>query len=195
MKPAYEFLTRTLFDPAIFWAMVTAVATIVLILVAYWQLRSLAKTSRSDFLYRLKSDFFNEEARRLVFLAEYDLLKFHAQDQVPYFEIIGRERPGIADRMRELGIAGDSISVYLVDDVLLGPMEDVGVLEKLGLVTLEEVYEVFVTYINICVESIPLKEYLAWSCKDPQDDDVYDNLFHLYERLKKATPKIRRRKR
>jgi len=195
MKPAFEFLTRTLFDPAIFWAMVTAVATIVLILVAYWQLKSLAKTSRSDFLYRLKSDFFSKEARQLIFLAEYNLLKFQAQDEVPHFEIIGRERPGVADRMKELGIEGNSISVYLVDDVLLGPMEDIGVLEKLGLVTIEEVYEVFVTYINICVESLPLKEYLAWSRKDPQDEDVYDNLFRLYEKLKEETPKIRRKKR
>jgi len=74
-------------------------------------------------------------------------------------------------------------------------MEDIGVLEKLGLVTIEEVYEVFVTYINICVESLPLKEYLAWSRKDPQDEDVYDNLFRLYEKLKEETPKIRRKKR
>jgi hypothetical protein len=139
MKPACEFLTKTLFDPAIFWAMVTALSTIVLIFVAYWQLRSLAKTSRSDFLYRVKSDFFNEEARRLIFLAENELLKFHAQDRIPHFEIVGREKPRVADRMKELGIEGDSISVYLVDDVLLGPMEDIGVLEKLGLVTLEEV--------------------------------------------------------
>ncbi len=175
--------------------MVTALATILLIGVAYWQLRSLAQTSRSDFLYRLKSDFFTDEARRLIFLAENELLKFHSEHQIPFFEILRRESHGVADRMRELGIEGNSISVYLVDDILLGPMEDIGVFEKLGLVSLKEVYEVFVTYINICVESPGLKEYLEWSRKDPEDCDVYDNLLHLYERLKAETPKIRRKKR
>lgn len=194
MKTEWEFLTRTLFDPAVFWAMATAVATIALIVVAYSQLRSLARTSRSDFLYRLKRDFFTQDARRLIFLAEHDLIKFHASD-IPYFEIIGREAPGVADRMKELGIVGDSISVYLVDDALLGPIEDLGVLEKLGLVTLEEVYEVFVTYVEICAEAKPLNEYLEWSRSNPEDEDVYDNLFGLYNKLKREGPRIRKKKR
>ena len=56
---------------------------------------------------------------------------------------------------------------------------------------MEEVYEVFVTYVNICVESPSLKEYLGWSRKDTEDDDVYDNLLYLYKRLKEKTPQIR----
>ena len=169
MKTACEFLTKSLSDPAIFWVMVGAVTTIILVVVAYWQLESLARTSRSDFLYRIKSDFFNDDARRLIFLAENKLLKFHSEGAIPFFEIVGREVPGNADRIRELGIEGDSVSMYLIDDKLFGPMEDIGVLEKLRLVTLEEVYEVFVTYINICVESPGLKEYLGWSRKDTED--------------------------
>jgi hypothetical protein len=195
MNTACGFLTKSLSDPAIFWVMVGAVTTIILVGVAYWQLESLARTSRSDFLYRIKSDFFNDDARRLIFLVENNLLKFHSEGAIPFFEITGRDVPGNADRMRELGIEGDSVSMYLVDDKLLGPMEDIGVLEKLRLVTLEEVYEVFVTYINICVESPSLKDYLGWSRKDTEDDDVYDNLLYLYKKLKEKTPRIRQKKR
>jgi hypothetical protein len=191
MKTEWEFLTKTLEDPAIFWTMATAVASITLVVVAYRQLRSLARTSRSDFLYRLKNDFFNDEARRLIFLAENNLLKFCSEDKIPYFKITGSDNTGVAARMKELGIAEKTMSVYLVDDKLFGPIEDIGVLEKLGQVSLEEVYEVFVTYINICVESEGLKEYLAWSRKSPEDDDVYDNLLNLYKRLKSETPRIR----
>jgi hypothetical protein len=191
MKTEWEFLTKTLEDPTIFWTMATAVASITLVVVAYRQLRSLARTSRSDFLYRLKNDFFNDEARRLIFLAENNLLKFCSEDKIPYFGIIGSDTAGVAARMKELGITEKTISVYLVDDKLFGPMEDIGVLEKLGQVSLEEVYEVFVTYINICVESEGLKEYLAWSRKSPEDTDVYDNLLNLYNRLKSETPRIR----
>ena len=191
MKTVCEFLTKTFEDPAIFWTMATAAATIILVVVAYRQLKSLARTSRSDFLYRLKNDFFNDEARQLIFLAENNLLKFCSQDKIPYFEIIGSDTAGVAARMKELGITEKTISVYLVDDKLFGPMEDIGVLEKLGQVSLEEVYEVFVTYINICVESGGLKEYLAWSRKSQEDTDVYDNLLNLYNRLKSETPRIR----
>jgi hypothetical protein len=88
-----EILSNTFSDGAIFWSMITAVATIVLVCVAYWQLKSLARTSRSDFLYRLKSDFFNEDARRLICLAENDMLKFHAEGEIPHFEIVGLDRP------------------------------------------------------------------------------------------------------
>lgn len=195
MNTACEFLKKSLSDPAIFWVMVAAITTIILVFVAYRQLESLATTSRSDFLYRLKSDFFNDDARRLIFLVENNLLKFHSEGAIPFFEIVGREVPGVADRMKELDISGESVSMYLVDDKLLGPLEDIGVLEKLGQVTLEEVYEVFVTYVNICVESPSLKEYLGWSRKDTEDDDVYDNLLYLYKRLKEKTPQIREKKR
>jgi len=187
-------LYKSVSDPSVFWAMITAIATIALIAVAYWQLSNLAQTSRSDFLYRLKKDFFTDDARRLIFLAEHELLEFHEQE-IPHFEIIGREKISVIERMRELGIKGDSVSVYLVDDALFGPIEDLGVLEKLGLVSLQEVYEAFVTYINICVESEPLKAYLDWSRKDAEDDDVYDNLLNLYNKLKKETPRIRQEKR
>jgi hypothetical protein len=136
-----------------------------------------------------------DDARRLIFLAEHSLLRFHDEARIPYFEIVGRRRPGVEKRMNEMGVEGDSVSAYLVDDKLFGPLEDIGVLEKLELVSLEEVYEIFVTYINICVESPGLKEYLKWSRTNPEDDDVYDNLLYLYEKLKKKTPKIRKRKR
>lgn len=43
MNTEWEFLTKTFFDPGIFWAMITAVATLILLVVAYWQRRSLAR--------------------------------------------------------------------------------------------------------------------------------------------------------
>jgi hypothetical protein len=175
--------------------MVGAVATVILVFVAYWQLKNLARTSRSDFLCRLRNDFFNDDARQLIFLAEHGLLKFDEAGEIPYFEIVGRDRPGVADRMNELNIKGNTVSTYLVDDKLLGPIEDIGVLEKLRLLTLKEVYEAFVTYINICVESPGLREYLQWSRKDPEDDDVYDNLLYIHKKLQGKAPQIRAKKR
>ncbi len=120
-----EFWLTTLRDPPSFWAMGAAIATVGLIAVAYYQLRDLAETSKSDFLYKLKKDFFTVQARRLVFLAENDLLRFQP-GKIPYFEIIQPDAE-TTSRMREMGITESSASTGLVDDVLLGPLEDVGV--------------------------------------------------------------------
>jgi hypothetical protein len=183
-----ELFRKTIHDPAIFWAMVAAVATVVLLFLAWRQLRSLAKTSRSDFLYRLKSDFFTKEARQLVFLANEDLLQFHIEPDIPYFEIVERNNPGVSERLKELDIEEKSISIYSVDDVLFGPMEDIAVFEKLKLIGLNEVYEVFGEYVNICVNSPGLKEYLKWSTEGPENADVWENLLNLYGKLKGKFP-------
>ena len=194
MKAGWEWLTKTVYDPTIFWAMITAVATVVLLFVAYFQLRSLARTSRSDFLYRLKKDFFTQDVRRLLFLVEHDCLEFQ-EKEIPHFKIVGRAQPIVAERMKDLGIEGDSVSTYSMEDVLLGPLEDLGFLEKRGMVDFEEVYEAFETYFLICVECKVLQHYFEWSRADLHDDDVYDNLLMLAKELKEKGKKIRARKR
>jgi hypothetical protein len=70
------------------------------------------------------------------------------------------------------------------------------VLEERSLVSLDEAYEQFSTYVGICAESEAIRQYLSWSsAQDPDDDDVYDNFQKLYEKLRKEGPKIRARKR
>jgi hypothetical protein len=189
----WEFWLKTLQDPATFWAMAAAIATAGLIAVAYYQLRDLAKTSKSDFLYKLKKDFFTPEARRLVFLAENDLLRFQ-RSQIPYFDIV-RPDAETTNRMTELGITESSASTGLVDDVLLGPLEDVGVLLERNLVSLDEAYEQFDSFVQTCVENEAIAQYLVWCRANEDDDDVYDHVQNLYERLEARGTEIRAEKR
>jgi hypothetical protein len=44
-----------------------------------------------------------------------------------------------------------------------------------------------------CVESKALKPYLDWSRRDLADDNVYDNVLYLYQKLRQEAPKIRGR--
>jgi hypothetical protein len=188
-----DFWLRTLQNPEAFWAMATAIATVGLIAVANYQLRDLAKTSKSDFLYKLKKDFFTPEARRLVFLAENDLLKFKP-GRIPYFEIATPDAE-TAKRMEDLGITTSSLSTGLVDDAVLGPLEDVGVLLERNLVSLDEAYEQFDSFVQICVENEAIAQYLACCREDEDDDDVYDHLQNLYEKLNVRGKSIRAEKR
>jgi hypothetical protein len=189
-----DFWLKTIQEPSNLWAMVTAITTIALAWVAYKQLSDIGRTSKSEFLYKLKKDFFTDDTRRLIFLIENELLEFRPAE-IPYFHIVCSEDAEVRERLEELGITGSAVSVYLVDDCLLGPLEDLGVLEERNLVSLDEVYEQFVTYVEICAESAAIGAYLRWSARDPDDDDVYDHFQRLYEKLKREAPKIRARKR
>jgi hypothetical protein len=162
-----EFWMQTFREPASFWAMAAAIFTALIAVVAYKQLGDLAQSSKSDFLYRLKKDFFTEEARRLMFLVDNDLLEFRAEE-IPFFQVVKREDASMSERFRELGVQSATISTYLVDDVLLGPLEDLGVLERLKRVSLEEAYEHFASYIEGCAENKAILEYIQWSKDDPE---------------------------
>jgi len=82
-----------------------------------------------------------------------------------------------------------------MEEVLLGPLEDLGFLEKRGMVDFQEVYEAFETYYLICLKSEVLQHYFEWSRRDLDDDDVYDNLLTLAKKLKEKGEKIRTHKR
>jgi hypothetical protein len=188
-----DFWIHTLHDAASFWAAVAAVFSAVIAIVAYFQLRNLAQISKSEFLGTLKKDFFTEDARRLMLLVDNDLLEFHGEG-IPYFLIVGAEKPGVVERLDELGIKSPTISAYLVEDVLLGPLEDLGVLEKLKRVSIEEAYEHFDAYVTSCAENRAIGDYLKWSVEG-EDDDVYDDFLALYGKLVEQGPRIRKNKR
>jgi hypothetical protein len=189
-----NFWRKTLQDPASFWAMVAAITTVAIAWVAYRQLSDLARTNKSDFLYKLKKDFFTEETRRLVFLLENELLEFQSTE-IPYFRILRPDNADTQNRVRELGITGDTVETGVIDDVLLGPLEDVGILLSRNLVSLEEAYEQFDSYVQLCAEDKAIGEYLAWSREGAEDEDVFDHFQSLYRKLELHGPRIRERKR
>ncbi len=174
--------------------MLTALTTVALAWVAYKQLSDLARTSKSDFLYKLKKDFFTEETRRLIFLIENELLEFRSTS-IPYFQVVQPKDADTQSRMRELGITGSTVNTCLIDDVLLGPLEDVGVLLSRNLVSLDEAYEQFDSYVQICAEDKAIGQYLSWSREGEDDEDVFDHFQMLYEKLKEHGPRIRAEKR
>lgn len=162
--------------------------------VAYMQLSDLARTSRSDFLYKLKKDFVTEHARGLIFLIENELLEFRSAD-IPYFQVARLGDAETQHRLGELGITSSNVSTYLVDDVLLGPLEDVGLLLRNNMVSLDEAYEQFDSYVQICAEDKAIGEYLRLARDGEGNEDVYDGFQYLYERLEEAGPAIRDKKR
>lgn len=182
------FWEKTFSDPAVFWLMATFAVTAALVLVAWKQLGDLAGTNRADFVFRLRNNFFTEEARRLLFLAEEELLQFE-DSEIPYFTIRNEDDPALRGRFKELGIEGSTVSTYAVDDVLLGPLEDVGLFLAEKLIKETHAYEMFETYVTLCWENEEIQRYIQSARRKPGDSDIYSRLDDLYVRLRRRVPK------
>lgn len=102
MKPEWEFLTKTIFDPGVFWAMLTAVATAFLVFFAVLPLRELAKTRRTELERRLRDDFLTARIKAIMFLINHDLIEYreHA-GATPFFSFARISGDRSQDRIRE----------------------------------------------------------------------------------------------
>src|SRR5258708_5243520 len=114
-----DFFSKTCKDPTAFWTMVTGLTTVVLIWVAYRQLGGLAATSRSDFIFRLKIEFFTEKTRRLIFLIDTQSLRF-VPTPAPHFTVEIRNEEAYRPVLDELKIEAKTISTYVIDYDLFG---------------------------------------------------------------------------
>jgi hypothetical protein len=186
-----DWLFRSICDPGIFWVMLTAVATLLLAWIAFKQLGGLADTSRADFVFRLKSEFFNEKSRRLIFLIEEDLLEFVPEGESGYFLIKGYSSEDTRARISHLGFEGPKISSQEIDDLILGILEDVGLFQRKGVIDLEDVYVIFDTYVMDCLDSQAIEEYLKFSREGGENRDVWAEFRLLAKRLKAIEPKLR----
>jgi len=181
-----SFWEKTGPDPATFWVAATAVITALLVWVAWKQLGSLAKSSASDFLFRLKSDFFTGQARKLMFLIEQNLLRFE-DAAIPYFSIPDFNNPALRPRLQELGITESTVSTYLLDDVILGPLQDVWFYLSEKRITQKQVYAVFSYYICICAESRAIQDYKKACRRRPGESDIYAGLNHLEKLMRQES--------
>src|SRR5580693_7907824 len=129
------------FTPEVFWVMVTAFFTIALFLVAWRQLRDLARTSRTDLLYRLRKDFFGSELRTLTFLLDNGLLKFRA-GPTAFFDV--EEKQFLQSEI-------PAITTQWIDDYL-GLLEDIAGLWKARDISLREGYHSFGYYVILACE-------------------------------------------
>jgi hypothetical protein len=68
MRHVAALFCKSFNDPIAFWTMTLAIFTLLLFIVAWWQLSKISKTSSADFIHKLKIDFFSKEARELILL-------------------------------------------------------------------------------------------------------------------------------
>jgi hypothetical protein len=169
-----------------------AVWTAILVAVAWVQLRKLRKTTSADFAQKLIEGFFSEDTRNLMVLLfssaiDYTVLPLKGDDgqdvidERPYFKI----RESIFNQFKNAGLINlpdwrKGYNECEIDDFLLGYLDDVGRLERAGLIDFETANSTLGYYIlELVGETQEVKSYL--NHRDIQG--AYPNLHYIHGEL------------
>jgi hypothetical protein len=182
MKPEWEFLTKSIYDPEVFWVMVTAVATVFLVILAAVPLWSLAKTRRTDLVRRLRDDFWTTRARAILYLVDHGMLQYVA-DNPPYFSIAGISYDPAEHRMRDAFGDRAVISAFEIDDELLNPLEEVAALAYGKAISLEDVYALFGNFMKSTAQNAEIQKHIADVRKSPKSANAWMHLERIVPKL------------
>ncbi len=154
---------------------ITAIATVSLAIIAYWQLHKANLISSVDFVNRLNKEFFTEKAYDICNCLADDLIEFRYKSED--FIIKTNKK-----RLKEMGFKTNILSTEDVDEVLLDHFEDVGYYEKRGIIKIDFVYESFSWYIDECGKSLGIRKYIINQRKEEGCEDLYDNFEYIYRK-------------
>jgi len=161
-----------------------SVLTLLLIYVGWFQLGQVSKTGSASFILRFKEAFFTPETRLLVHLLDGDFLEFVENADAQFFRVRKdkvRESTWPEDVKQQL-LSKQTYSAYEFDD-FLGHFEDLGMLEKQGVVDFEMVYGLFSWYIVVAWENCAICRYVRVQRKE-EGEDVYEDFEYIYEKCK-----------
>jgi hypothetical protein len=191
--PEWEFLTQSIYDPAIFWAMVAAVATVALVVatigLVWIGLIPLVRSRKAELAERFKEELLTASAQRIFFLAAHNFLKFVIDKQVGDreigdFAIIKLNEKIMQQRLDQMFSEQRIVMTFEIDDQILAPLEEVAYHEKHGEVEFRDVYRIFGDYIDVCCQNAEIVKYIKW-VRERQKADAYVNMEVLHKKLRK----------
>jgi hypothetical protein len=189
--------TGTDIDMVSFWTFCLVLATLLLYLVAKFQLSGISKTSKADFIKKFNNDFFVEQIRNVIMLLDYQALEYREKSvqlgnkneeaMFPYFTI----DPNILNQL----VISDSLlgtlqekkvySSFEMDDLLLGRFEDIGLFEKQGFLDIKDICNHFSWYIDVTWENKEIQKYIK-AQRNLYGDRIYCHFEYVYNKCKKV---------
>lgn len=160
---------------AAFWTMVTAIIAFVASWIALVQLKHLTKTSKGDFLHKLKTDVFTKDSEELTYFIEYDLLDFVELDGNTAVFKTKKDKHKLVNNPAKVYTTTE------VDRLLLGHFEDIGILEGKGLIDIDSVYEEFSEYLERTWENEAVKKYIKKTVGGDYND-TYSKFDYIYQK-------------
>jgi hypothetical protein len=199
MKPEWEFWTQSIYEPAIVWAMVAAVATVALVgatIGLVWiGLIPLVRSKKAELAERFKDELLTASARGIFFLAAHNFLQFVIDKQdgnreIGYFAITKLNENIMQQRLDQMFGEQRIVMTFEIDDQILAPLEEIAYYEKQGEVEFRDVYRIFGDYIDVCWQNAEIVKYIRW-IRERQKADAYVNMEALHKKLRKRYEELK----
>lgn len=189
MKPEWEWLTKTLYDPAVFWVMVTAIATIALVVVTLFLVVvgaiPLVRARKAELAEDFRAELLTPSARRIFFLASHGFLEFKVDQTTKrgFFMIIEPQENIIKQRLEQIFEDQRIVLTFEMDDDFLQPLEELAHYEEKKVLDFKDVYRMFADYVDVAMSNSAIKQYIEW-LRGVAGWKVYANLERLHAKLK-----------
>lgn len=176
--------TRNPWIDGLLGGLIGALVTFLAAYVAVIQLSSLSETTSADFILRLKQDFFKEETRNLIHLIEMGWLRYIPRGRKSFFEVdeSAINEAALSEDIENRLLKKKAYSAYEVDDILLGHLEDLGMLLINGVLDFGMIYDVFSWYVEKTWESTEITKYIYNERAQAEDDGIYGSFEELYKK-------------
>jgi hypothetical protein len=180
--PPESFWHKTIFDPTIFWVMLTAVATVALVLVGYFQLAELVRTRKSEFAKKLHEDFSTPIERSVLLVIARKRLRYR---NTQVFDVAPQETEVIEAIEYEITFTRETISTAEVMRVILNPLEYLGQMERHKTVTLEDVAVLFGSTIRTVGGNEEIWKFIHELRMQTNNPALFSEFEHLYAKVRK----------
>jgi hypothetical protein len=190
MQSQLEFFTQTVYDPAIFWSMIaalaslgTTIATGLLVYYAAVPIRRLVKDRKTELAWRLHDSFLTPRVRAILFLIDHNILQYQKAGG-PHFSFATIDE---IDQLSIRAALGDVvvISIFEVDDAILNRLEEVALREYDKSLEFQDIYEIFGNFIGSTMNNKAIKEHIEDVRSRPNAKDAWTRLELIVPRLKK----------
>jgi len=172
------------------WGAITAIATLLVAVVGFYQLRALNNTNRATFLQNLKNDFFTDYERRLIFLLEDGFLLFRgispneATTSFEFYYFISAIPENAKLYIEDQVLATRQFyTTQEIDDYLLQHFEDLGLLYEKKIVSKYEIEQTFGYYLKLCWENEEIQKYIRYVQEATGDPDIYSKFKMICDEL------------
>ena len=159
--------------------LITALASLALWSVARVQLKRIGKTSNSDFIHKLNTDFYkkDETLNLLRILRNEGQIIYSFANNLPQISAV-LTTPSETLRF-------DTVAIH---EYLLNPLEMVGIYQREKIIEIKMVYEIFGPYVNMVWKNQTIREYVESKRKMAGSEDSYNCLEALYKNLQNYKP-------
>jgi len=171
--------------------LVTTAATLILMLCAIFQLERYTNSTKADFAHKIKTDFFNDKERTIMFLLNNDLLQFisvkdcNSNTSFSYFQVDKKKLLNFQnyslDNMNDIQSNYSSLEI---EDIILNHFEDLNMYRKNSIVGDDYLYNGFYAYVESVYNNAQIQNLITWLNTESGIKDSYSGFQDLYKFLK-----------